>query len=231
MRAMDFNRQRNTLKSLALNLHIPLMVKGLLNMIYHKEKGVMKQERINGNRIQEDNIISTGSFPYGWFRIKFHRKSETNNIKYVIISGYVAILFGRSRMSEDVDIFIENISFEKFLKFWSGIEQNYECLNTGNSYEAYNDYFEKSSSHSNSKKRKFYSHIELKFVKNDLDRYSLENRKHVKLAERSLNLSPLELQIPYKIFLGSEKDIEDARFLFKLFKDHLNIVLPQDVFN
>jgi hypothetical protein len=34
-----------------------------------------------------------------------------------------------------------------------------------------------------------------------------------------------ELQIPYKLFLGSEKDIEDARFLFKLFKDNLNIVL------
>ena len=33
------------------------------------------------------------------------------------------------------------------------------------------------------------------------------------------------LQIPYKLFLGSEKDIEDARFLFKLFEDKLNIGL------
>lgn len=64
-----------------------------------------------------------------------------------------------------------------------------------------------------------------KFVKNDLDGYSLENRTYVKLADKSLYLSPLELQIPYKLFLGSEKDIEDARFLFKLFKDNLNIVL------
>jgi len=47
----------------------------------------------------------------------------------------------------------------------------------------------------------------------------------VKIADRSLYLSPLELQIPYKLFLGSEKDIEDARFLFKLYKDNLNIVL------
>jgi hypothetical protein len=67
--------------------------------------------------------------------------------------------------------------------------------------------------------------IEFKFVKNDLDRYSLEHRKHVKLAEGSLYISPIELQIPYKLFLGSEKDIEDARFLFKLFKDYLNIGL------
>jgi hypothetical protein len=128
-------------------------------------------------------------------------------------------------MSEDVDIFIENISFEKFLKFWSGIEQSYECLNTGNSYEAYNDYLKNHQAIRIANKGSFIPNIELKFVKNDLDRYSLENRKHVKLADKSLYLSPLELQIPYKLFLGSEKDIEDARFLFKLFKDNLNIVL------
>ena len=159
------------------------------------------------------------------FVLSFTECLETNNIKYVIISGYVAILFGRSRMSEDVDIFIENISFEKFLKFWSGIEQIYERLNTSNSYEAYNDYLKNHQAIRIANKGSFIPNIELKFVKNDLDRYSLEYRKHVKLADKSLYLSPLELQIPYKLFLGSEKDIEDARFLFKLFKDNLNIVL------
>ncbi|MBU3967938.1 MAG: hypothetical protein KKG76_11305 [Euryarchaeota archaeon] len=135
------------------------------------------------------------------FVLSFAEHLQTNNINYVIISGYVAILFGRSRMSEDVDIFIENISFEKFLKFW--YHQAIRIAKKGN----------------------FIPNIELKFVKNDLDRYSLDHRKHVKIADRSLYLSPLELQIPYKLFLGSEKDIEDARFLFKLFKDNLNIVL------
>lgn len=156
------------------------------------------------------------------FVLSFTEHLQTNNIKYVIISGYVAIL---SRMSEDVDIFIEHISFEKFLKFWSEIDQNYECLNTGNSYEAYNDYLKNHQAIRISYKGSFIPNIELKFVKNDLDRYSLDNRKHVKLADKSLYLSPLELKIPYKLFLGSEKDIEDARFLFKLFKDNLNIVL------
>ncbi len=159
------------------------------------------------------------------FVLSFTEHLEMNNIKYVIISGYVAILFGRSRISEDVDILIEHISFENFLKFWSEIDKDYECLNTGNSYEAYNDYLENHHAIRIAKKGSFIPNIELKFVKNDLDRYSLENRRHVKIADRSLYLSPLELQIPYKLFLGSEKDIEDARFLFKLFKDNLNIVL------
>ncbi len=159
------------------------------------------------------------------FVLDFTENLATNNINYVIVSGYVAILFGRSRISEDVDILIEHISFEKFSKFWSGMEQSYECLNTGNSYEAYNDYLENYHAIRIAKKGRFIPNIELKFVKNDLDRYSLEHRRHVKLADGSLYLSPLELQIPYKLFLGSEKDIEDARFLFKLFKEKLDIIL------
>ncbi len=159
------------------------------------------------------------------FVLDFTENLEKNNMKYVIVSGYVAILFGRSRISEDVDLLIERIPFEKFLEFWKELEQNYECLNTSNSYEAYNDYLENHHAIRLAKKGSFIPNIELKFVKNDLDRYSLEHRKHVKLADRSLYLSPLELQIPYKLFLGSEKDIEDARFLFKLFNDNMDNAL------
>ncbi len=159
------------------------------------------------------------------FVLSFTEHLVTNNIKYVVVSGYVAIFFGRSRISEDVDILIEHISFEKFLKFWSEIEQSYECLNTSNPHEAYKDYLENHHAIRIARKGSFIPNIELKFVKNDLDRYSLEHRRHIELAKRSLYLSPLELQIPYKLFLGSEKDIEDARFLFKLFKDKLDIGL------
>ena len=39
------------------------------------------------------------------------------DFKYVIISGYIAILFGRSRNTEDVDLFIEKISAQRFNNF------------------------------------------------------------------------------------------------------------------
>lgn len=42
------------------------------------------------------------------------------------------------------------------------------------------------------------------------------------IGERSLFISSLELQIAYKLFLGSEKDIEDARFLFRLFAENID---------
>ena len=37
---------------------------------------------------------------------------------YVLISGYVSIFFGRARATEDVDIFIDEISEEKFKQFY-----------------------------------------------------------------------------------------------------------------
>jgi len=37
------------------------------------------------------------------FVLNFTELLITNNIKYVIISGYVAILFGRSRISEEFE--------------------------------------------------------------------------------------------------------------------------------
>ena len=38
----------------------------------------------------------------------------------------------------------------------------------------------------------------------------------------TINISELELQIAFKLKLGSQKDIEDARHLFKLFQKYLN---------
>ena len=43
------------------------------------------------------------------------------HVKYVIVSGYVAILFGRNRNSEDVDIIIEKPDFNIFEELWDEI--------------------------------------------------------------------------------------------------------------
>ncbi len=152
---------------------------------------------------------------------------STHNIKHVIVSGYIAILFGRNRMSKDVDILIQRITFEKFMKFWLELEKSYDCLDTPDPIDAYNGYLRNHHAIRIAKKGNYIPNIELKFVKNEFDRYSIKYRKSIKLNDRTLFISPLEIQIPYKLFLGSEKDIEDARFLFKLFKDELNPALME----
>lgn len=153
-----------------------------------------------------------------------------NYFDYVIISGYVAIIFGRSRSSEDVDVFIEKTDYDKFKKFWDEAYIKYECINTSDPKEAYNNYLCDNIPIRFSKKDEFIPNFELKFPKSDLDIWTLSEKKKVFINNYKVFISSLELQIPYKLYLGSEKDIEDARFLYKCFKDHLDNGLLQ-IFN
>jgi hypothetical protein len=57
----------------------------------------------------------------------------------------------------------------------------------------------------------------------DLDFWTLSECKKVIITNKILFISPLELVIPYKLFLGSEKDIEDAMYLFNVFEDYLDM--------
>lgn len=64
--------------------------------------------------------------------------------------------------------------------------------------------------------------IEIKFVKSQLDRISLKEHKVAQLDTYCINISPLELQIAFKLYLGSDKDIEDAAYLYEIFRAHLS---------
>jgi hypothetical protein len=142
---------------------------------------------------------------------------------YVIISGYVAILFGRNRTSEDVDIFIQKIDYDVFSKMWDEIYDDFECINTHDVKNAYDNYLSEGLSLRFAKKNTFIPNIELKFPKVELDNWTLSESKKVIVNNKTLFISPLELEIPFKLFLGSEKDIEDAVHLFKLFKSYLDM--------
>jgi len=64
--------------------------------------------------------------------------------------------------------------------------------------------------------------------KNELDMWSIMHRIKVVLNGNKFFTSPLELQIPYKLFLGSEKDIEDAKHLYNVFKGRLSLALLEE---
>lgn len=152
------------------------------------------------------------------FVLSFIKLLDAANIKYVIVSGYVGIFFGRSRNTEDVDILIERCSTDKFSKLWSSMAVEFECMNASNQENAHGNYLEKNSALRFYKKDSFIPNIELKFIKNEIDRFSLEKRVEVTLnGIHKMFFSPLEMQVAYKLYLGSEKDLEDARFLYKLF--------------
>lgn len=150
------------------------------------------------------------------FVLDFCKLMDKAKIKYVIISGYVFILFGRPRGTEDVDIFIED-GFERLVPMLK--KNGFWTINCSEGDAAS---LIKEHPIRIAKKGKVFPNIEIKPASEELDFYSLNNRKKLLLNKNTLYLSPLELQIAYKLYLGSEKDLEDARFLFKELKEHLN---------
>ncbi len=158
--------------------------------------------------------------------LKFTKILDKEKIEYVIISGYIAILFGRSRGTEDIDLFIEEMSLEKFETLWGAIEKaGFECINVFNPREAYKEFLLNKTSIRFAEKGNFQPNFELKFPTSDLSKYSISNKVKVYLNKHKINTSRLELQIAYKLFLGSEKDIEDATHLWDLFKNKIDQTL------
>jgi hypothetical protein len=151
-------------------------------------------------------------------------------MEYVLVSGYVSIVLGRSRASEDIDLLVKVNDKQKFLELFEKlIDEGYECANTmkvDEAYEMLNDhairFFEKG---------KPLPNMEFKMVSNEIHKYALENRISLDLGNKTIFISPLELQIAYKLSLvakgnfdeiSSDKDFEDAKHIYELFKDDLD---------
>jgi len=142
---------------------------------------------------------------------------------YVIISGYVAILLGRSRASEDVDIIIEKIDFDSFSKFVGELYQkDFYCLNTDNVKEMYS-YLKDNLAIRFAKKETIIPNMEVKFPKTKFDKIALQNNVIIELAGKEIITSELELQIAFKEnVLKSPKDKEDAKHVRVVTKDVLD---------
>ena len=141
--------------------------------------------------------------------------------EYVVVSGYVSILFGRSRATEDIDLLVPKIAIDEFKKLWGRVNnKGFECINTLNVLEA----FEMLNEHAIrfARERRPVPNIEFKIIKNDFERYVYENKIKVIMLGKELFISPIEAQITYKLFLGSEKDLEDAKHLYELFFDKID---------
>ena len=162
------------------------------------------------------------------FVIDFTAILNQLKIKYVIISGYVSILFGRNRSSEDIDIFIEKLDFSVFSRLWEQLNKEFVCIITDNPKAAYEDYLINGLAIRFARKDCFIPNMEIKFTKTELDNWAIKNSKEVLVNNNKLLISSIELQIAFKLFLGSEKDIEDAKYLYVLFKDKLDKRLLSD---
>jgi len=142
---------------------------------------------------------------------------------YVIISGYVSILLGRARATEDIDVFIKRIPKEIFFQLYEALEKNdFWCLNAEDKEKIFS-YLKEGLAVRFARKGKAVPNFEMKFPKNKIDEETFLDFIEVLLPSGKLKISSLERQIAFKkYYLKSEKDIEDALHIEELFKEKLD---------
>ena len=142
-------------------------------------------------------------------------------IEYSVVSGYVAVLFGRSRATEDIDVitgrFDEGTAAElaKRLKeagYWGSampLDDLRETLADDLPVRVAEDGHR-------------VPNVELKFASDEYDRISLDDAIAVRLGGETLRVGSLEFQIAYKLDMGARKDHEDALYLHEVAGPSLN---------
>ena len=102
---------------------------------------------------------------------------------YVIVSGYVSILLGRARASEDVDLIVPKMSFEKFKILMDELrKKRFYCLNAEEDDDIF-EYLMSKVAVRFAKKKTAIPNIEFKFAKNKFDEIALKNKIVVKIKQ------------------------------------------------
>lgn len=142
-------------------------------------------------------------------------------IEYAVVSGYVAVLFGRARATEDIDVVVEpfdettaTAAIERLRDagYWGSampLVDLHETLSDGLPVRVAED-------------GDIVPNVELKFASDEYDRLSLRNTVTVRLAGHEIRIGSLELQIAYKLGMDTPKDFEDALYLYEVLGRNLN---------
>ncbi len=156
------------------------------------------------------------------FVFKFIKIIE-NHVDYVIISGYISIVLGRTRATEDVDIFIKKISYEKFCDMYQELKKKgFWCINGENEKEIFS-YLNDGLAVRFAKKGSSVPNFEVKFPKRKVDEETFEDFILLRMPIGKIKISSLERQIAFKrYYLGTEKDVEDALHIEEAFKGKIN---------
>jgi len=157
------------------------------------------------------------------FAIKFLKILE-KHIEYVVVSGYVSILLGRTRATDDIDTFVKRMTKEKFSVLYEELQKNgFWCLNAITLDEVFS-YLGDGYSIRFAENEKGTPNFEVRFPKDSLDEETFDNFIIVEFPNKEhIKISSLERQIAFKrYYLGTEKDNEDALHIEELFKGKID---------
>lgn len=170
-------------------------------------------------RISDLNILES-------FALDFCSVAE-RHVKYIVVSGFVAIASGRSRATEDIDMIIEKIPKEKFILFNKELEEkDFECMQSSLAEEVY-DYLQRGDSIRYTRKGNnfFPPEMEVKFPKDELDEWQLRERQKIRFIGLDIWFSSVNFNIAFKEeLLKTIKDMEDAKHLRDIYKNEISDV-------
>jgi len=142
-------------------------------------------------------------------------------VEYVVVSGYVAVLFGRARATEDIDVLVEPfdeataaVAIERLRDagYWGSampLADLYDTLSDGLPVRI-------------AENGDIVPNVELKFATGEYDRLSLEDTVTVRLSGNEIRVGSLEFQIAYKLGMDTPRDFEDALYLYEVIGRNLN---------
>jgi len=161
---------------------------------------------------------------------KFASVIEEAGVRYAIVAGYIAILFGRARRSDDIDFVLEYLGEDRFADLCRRagrvgfVMMQGDIASEESVRSVYWDYLARGYSVRFIYRDVILPNIEAKLATTSVHRYVISHGIQVVVNnEYTLRVSPLELQIAYKLYLGSDKDIGDAVFLYTLFKKIISL--------
>ncbi len=142
-------------------------------------------------------------------------------VRYAVVSGYVVVLLGRARATEDIDVIVERFDETVADELATALQEaGYwgPSMPLDELYPTLADDLPIRIAEADHR----VPNVELKFASDEYDRASLENTATVHLPDGSIRVGAFELQIAYKLGMGAQKDFEDALYLYETLEGTLN---------
>jgi len=161
--------------------------------------------------------------------LRFSRILDELGVKYAIVAGYIAILLGRSRGTEYIDFIAIPLTEDEFVELCRELAKEGFTLMRGDIGSdtsvrlIHRDYLVKGYSIRFMYRDTIFPNIEFKFSSTTIHGYAITNSyKAIINNEHMVKVSPPELQIAYKLYSGSDKDIGDAVYLYTILRDSID---------
>jgi hypothetical protein len=146
---------------------------------------------------------------------------EEVGVDYAVVSGYVVVLFGRARATEDVDVIVERFDADTGAELAERLaDAGYwgPAMPLADLHGTLADDLPVRVAEDGHR----VPNVELKFPTDRYDRASVRETVTVRFDDETVTVGNLELQIAYKLHMDTPKDFEDALYLHEVAEPTLN---------